>query len=711
MVTGADPAQTEQKATSVLENAFSQLKNIKNITSYSSYGRGSIQLVFDKGEEMANRRFEAMALLRILKQKLPKEMSFPVITLQKENNKRTFNSPLLVYTINGTSSTQEIRKIAQDLLKKKFSHIKGIKSVEVSHPLSEQLFIKYRTDKLNAYKIPQGAIENTIALLAQPVSLGYVTDEYGHQVPIQIGGKDLDFPFLENTLIPGRANIGSIRLKDLASAQVRELKTESYFRINGKNAVRISVYPREGVNVIHMARIVKSIANEIIPQLPLAYKLELTYDDTEFLSQEINKNLRRTILALAILLVFSFLFYRNWRHALNLVLTLLVNICLSIILVWLFEINIHLYTLAGIAVAFGIMVDHGIIMIDYYHQYRNRKVYKALLGATIATACSLSLTYLLPNTNATNILDFALVIIIALSCSLLTNLLFTVSVYKFCFQGRQRKINQPGVKVIKWSKVYLKIIRSLANLRKTFITSLILVFGIPIFQLPTTLAGHEWYNKSLGSDYYREQISPIVNSITGGTLRLFTEHISSSNTHKDFGKTKLLINAEMPTGSTIDQMNSIMESLEGYIGQIKGVNKYVTQISSRQNASIEILFDQEKENGPLPFQIKSLLTTKVLDWGGISWTILGVGQGFSSAELPEIPKFRVKMMGYNLTDLDRQSMVLQEKLTSNKRVQNINPDVQIYDVQKREMEYVLDIDKRKAGLAGVDTHYLFSTLR
>ncbi|WP_163024569.1 efflux RND transporter permease subunit, partial [Pseudomonas viridiflava] len=85
-------------------------------------------------------------------------------------------------------------------------------------------------------------------------------------------------------------------------------------------------------------------------------------------------------MALLILPLFIFIAYRNWRHLLNLFLSLIVNLCITFLLVWLFNVNIHVYTLAGIAIAFGIMIDHAIIMVDYYRQYKNKKVFIALLG-------------------------------------------------------------------------------------------------------------------------------------------------------------------------------------------------------------------------------------------------------------------------------------------------------------------------------------------
>lgn len=90
----------------------------------------------------------------------------------------------------------------------------------------------------------------------------------------------------------------------------------------------------------------------------------------------------------------------------------------------LLNLDIHIYTLAGITVSLGIIIDSSIIMVDHYSYYRNRRVFVSILGALLTTIGALGIVWLLPEKQQANLTDFSLVIVINLVVSLIVALLF-----------------------------------------------------------------------------------------------------------------------------------------------------------------------------------------------------------------------------------------------------------------------------------------------
>ncbi len=101
----------EQEVTSKLEGLFNSVKGIKNITSVSGKGNGRINLEFKKGTNMDAIRFEIATLIRRAYPDLPRQVSYPVLSLGTGGQK---TQPILTYTLNASTSPFFIQKYAED---------------------------------------------------------------------------------------------------------------------------------------------------------------------------------------------------------------------------------------------------------------------------------------------------------------------------------------------------------------------------------------------------------------------------------------------------------------------------------------------------------------------------------------------------------------------------------------------------------------------
>jgi multidrug efflux pump subunit AcrB len=123
----APPEILEQQATGPLENALSQISQVKKIYSVSGYGQGSIEITFDKEVDIAFKKFEASSIVRQVYKKLNSELSYPVI--EQRNREDKTKSPLLVYRINAKLAPFQIRKTAEDILVPALSRTNGVYQV------------------------------------------------------------------------------------------------------------------------------------------------------------------------------------------------------------------------------------------------------------------------------------------------------------------------------------------------------------------------------------------------------------------------------------------------------------------------------------------------------------------------------------------------------------------------------------------------------
>ncbi|SHN03546.1 Multidrug efflux pump subunit AcrB [Cyclobacterium lianum] len=712
-VRSASPELVEKLATAPLEGVLSQLSGLKKTTSVSNYDQGSIQLRFDKQTDMEYKKFEVAALVRQVYPSMDSKVSYPIITQSSQRNIQE-KSPILTYSINGPFASFEIKKITEDVLVASLNRIEEIDEMEVRGANELYLYVTYDIKKLQAFQLSRSFLENKLRNSFGKNYPGLAMNVSGETLFLEIDRSLQSLETLENLLI-GRINGKEVFLKDVARLTMEEAAPQRYYRINGNNSVNLTIFSREGVNKVLLAQQIKDNLNAAESLLPEGMDVRLEFDNTSFLEKELQKIYQRSGLSILILIVFIFLINRNWRYLLTLFLGILVNVSLTAIILYLLEVDIHLYSLAGLTISFGLIVDNAIIMIDHLHKHKNRKVFLALLAASLTTIVALLMVFLLPEEDRKNLGEFSIVVAVMLANSLLVALLFTPAVYDLLFgnsRSRGRRLSVGRLrKRVKAFNGYGRSISFFARYRKAFVAVLLLLFGLPVFYLPAKWDDKEWYNKTVGSTVYQEEIRPYVDKALGGTLRMFVRGVFEKSAYREAERTRLYVNASLPFGNTLDQMDFIIREFEEYLKGVEGIDKFVTTVNSGQNARIEITFKEAYETSSLPYSLKGKLAMKSTDWSGVRWNIYGVGQGFYTGPGGEgIPSFRAELRGYNFTELEKQAEILAEKLLAHRRIQEVNTNERLsYGEQKTE-EYVLRLDQQLLAMAGANQYELVNAL-
>ena len=711
-VRNSSPEIVEKLATSPLEGTFSRLSELKKITSVSNTGSGRITLKFDKKADMEMKRFEVASMIRQVFPQLDQQVSYPSVS--QGGGQRTENkSPILTYSVNGPFASFEIKKITEDILKPAVTQFEEVEEVLVRGANDLQLFVTYDIKKLQAYGMSRAQLNGSIAQAFGRSYPGSLLNSKGETLFIQVDRSLSDMDQLENLRIL-QVNGQDVRLRDVAKLTIEEGEPTQYYRINGNNSVTISILNRDGVNKVLLAKSLKASIEEASKLLPQGFDVRLERDDTEYLEKELDKIYKRSGLSILILILFIFLINRNLKYLSILFLGIVANLSLCAMVIYFLEVNIHLYSLAGLTISFGLIVDNAIIMIDHLHKHKNRKVFLALLAASLTTIAALMIVFFLPEEDRKNLTEFSIVVSVMLGISLLIALFFTPAFYQILFGEsvkKGRRLTVPKLrKRVKYLRNYERGIAWTASHRKAFIVLLILLFGTPIFFLPAKWDEHEWYNKTIGNTFYQEEVRPYVDKALGGALRMFVRGTYEKSSYREPEQTRLYVNARLPFGNTLEQMDFIMREFEKYLAGVQGIDKYVTSVYSGQSANITITFDEAYENGALPYQLKGKLSVKSTDWSGANWTIHGVGQGFFAGPGGEgYSSYRVEMRGYNFDELERQSNILAEKLLAHKRIQEVNNNERNYGEQKTE-EFVLRLDQNQLALGNMNQNTLISYL-
>lgn len=709
----SSPEIVEKLATSPLEGAFSRLTELNKVESVSNYDRGSIRLHFDKEADMELKKFELASMIRQVYPQMDQRVSYPEVTQTAERN-RDARTPILTFSINGPFASFEIKKIAEDVLKPALTRYEEVEEVIVRGASDLQLFITYDIQKMQAFGVTRSMLNTKINESFGRSYPGAVTNRAGETLFIQVDRSLESMDQLENLTIQELDGM-EVRLRDLAKLTLEEAEPMSYYRINGNNSVTLAVFNRDGVNKVLLAQELKAAIEGAKGSLPAGFEVRLENDDTEFLEKELDKIYKRSGLSILILIVFIFLINRNIKYLTILFLGIIANLSLCAIVLYFLKVDIHLYSLAGLTISFGLIVDNAIIMIDHLHKHKNRRVFLALLAASLTTIAALMIVFFLPEEDRKNLTEFSIVVSVMLGISLLIALFFTPAFYQVLFGESVKKARRLTIPKLR-SRVrvlqrYERGVAWTAKYRKTFLFLLVLLFGFPIFFLPAKWDDHEWYNKTVGNTFYQEEIRPYVDKALGGSLRMFVRGVFEKSSYREATKTRLYVSARLPFGNTLEQMDFIMREFEEYLKDVEGIDQFVTYVMSGQNAQISITFKEAYEKGALPYQLKGKLSVKSTDWSGAQWNIYGVGQGFYTGSGGEgIPSFRVEMRGYNFDELEKQTEILAEKLLKHKRIQEVNTNERLSYQEKKTEEFVLRLDQNQIALGQTNQYEVINAM-
>ncbi len=694
----------ESEVTSRLEALFARVKGIEDLSSTSGNGYGNVRMTFDKHTDIEAARFEIATIIRQAWTELPDGVSFPSIYVNSSDDNA--QRPFLVYTINSLSKASEIQQKAEDVFKTGFADISGISAVDIygAEPMEWQL--TYDIDKLQHLGITEQNLSDAIGKYRYTATAG----RYIIKTGIDDSSLCLSDIYVE---LPDSSYIGLDRLVEMKYVEARP---NQYFRINGLNSIYISLKAADNANQMALQKECKRRIEELKGNLPSGYELHKTYDATEYIEAELDKIYLRSGLTILILLIFIALTTLNWRSIFVVICSLTCNLAVAVIAYYLLGVELQIYSLAGITISLNLIIDNTIIMYDHWRREHNLSAILPIIAATLTTVGALSIVFFLDDKLKLNLYDFSVVMIVNLTISIFTAMWLVPSLMQLCGE-KENNANEPKHRRLTTllTNAYSAVVRFVCRFKTYFIILAVLGFGLPLFLLPKEInsdsIGAKIYNNTLGTKVYQESIRPITDIVLGGSLRLFIEKIYNGSYWSNSNEVILYVNATLPYGSTIEQMDIITRRMESYLSQFEEIRQFQTQIYSGQESQISIYFTSQAQHSAFPYVLKSNIISKALQLGGGSWAVYGLpDNGFSNDVRQNSGSYTMEMLGYNYETLSQWADSVKQHLLTHKRIKEVEINSSVRYYKDDYVEYHLVPNTEYMAHQNITTVQLFYAL-
>lgn len=538
---GASARTVEQEVTSLIESVLARINGVKGIDSKSREGGGRVSLSLDRHADLDIIRFEVSTLLRQIWNQLPEGVGYPVISQRRADSDAS--RPFLIITLNAPANPSEIMIYAEENLKPLLAKIKGIGKVETSGAQPMEWKLRYDIDRLSAIGITPSDIRDAISEHYKSEFLGIAPAVMGNdkewlRISMSSGNYNGSFNPSEITLTTKDGSL--VSLDKITETTHEEAEPTGYFRINGLNSIYVNITADDYANQLNVAKEIRKSVSEFIKTMPPGYMIDTAYDATEEIQRELDKIYFRTGLTVIILLIFVAFVSLSFRYALLIVIGLSVNLSLAIGFYYLVGIEIQLYSLAGITISLNLIIDNLIMMADHYTRRRNLGVFTSILAATLTTVGALAVVFFMDDKTRLSLQDFVAVVIINLSVSLSVALFLVpaliekLRIHRRSRRGMFSRLQRKSAHCL--SHIYQDIIYFILEFREDFIIIFVLGFA--------------------------------------GALYLFVEKVySGSYWDRNPGEPVLSINATLPNGATLEQMNALIKKMEIYLCEFDEIDR------------------------------------------------------------------------------------------------------------------------------------------
>jgi HAE1 family hydrophobic/amphiphilic exporter-1 len=356
---GADPQTMASSLATPLEQQFSQIPGVTQMTSASALGFTQITVQFSLSRDIDSAATDILAAINAASPYLPPGIPYPP-TIRKVNPADT---PILVLGL--TSDTLPLTTVdayAESILVPKISQISGVGLVGIGG--QQKPAIRVQVD-------PQGLANRGIALedvrnvLAQAnVDLPKGTLNSPQQSYTLNTNDQLLKPDAYSNLIVAYRNGAPVRIRDIgkvSEAPENDLLAGWY---NNHRAVILAIQRQPGANVIKTVDSIKSLMPQLQASLPPAVKINVVSDRTQTIRASIADVQFTLMLTVALVVMVIFIFLRNFWATVIPAITVPLSLIGTFAVLYELGYSLDNLSLMALSIAIGFVVDDAVVVIE-----------------------------------------------------------------------------------------------------------------------------------------------------------------------------------------------------------------------------------------------------------------------------------------------------------------------------------------------------------
>ena len=362
---GAQPEQIDEQVVRKIEEAVSEAKGVRHITSTSTEGSADIGIEFKIGIDPSKAAQDVRDKVSAVRGDLPEGVKEPVISRFDMNA-----APVAAIAL--TTQDGDLRELSQfvnDTLKPQLQKVAGVGQIQVSGQTTREVELLLSQEKLNEFGLSISEVTQGLQAVNRDIPAGTL-DHAGQQTTVRTAGafRSLDDVY---SVVLGTRGRQPIRFEQVGRAQDTVKEPTTLCRYDGEAVIGVEIGKQSGGNAVRVATDVKKTLARLEKELPAGVSVHLVRDDAARITQSMDDVWFDLIVGgfFAVLIVFWFL--GDWHSTVISALAIPTSIAAAFSFMHLGHFSINTMSLLGLSLSVGLLIDDAIVVVENIIRHRN----------------------------------------------------------------------------------------------------------------------------------------------------------------------------------------------------------------------------------------------------------------------------------------------------------------------------------------------------
>ena len=342
-----------------LENALSSVKGLKDIRSVSRNSFSTIELILDWGVDRLPAELQVREIIDSQYSILP-EQSFKPQVIPSDSNQGDL---LIVGFLPQTISLAKMKQLVNIEIRTELQQVSGVGQTTFVGGREEEIVAALNPVLLTSRGLTPQALTDQFRQIHNRYPAGSFNE--GSREFLVIGDAELkNIQSMRDLIIYPGGTRNPFRLSEIASVQIEEKEQRSLFYFNNYEGVGLLIRKQPGANPMSVANQVRSQLQKIHQDYGGIFDYEILYNAADVTQQSVQSIVQSLLLGILIAFLVLLIITKRVFISLLTVVTLPVSLLLAFLGMRIFGLSINTMSLGGIAIAVGMLVDNGVIVVE-----------------------------------------------------------------------------------------------------------------------------------------------------------------------------------------------------------------------------------------------------------------------------------------------------------------------------------------------------------
>jgi CzcA family heavy metal efflux pump len=374
---GISPEVGVDEVTKPLEEAFSATEGVIQVFSQTREGQVSLDLYFQPGGNIDQALNDATATFNRARNRLPD-------TIEEPRLFKVDPSQLPVYEFALTSPSLknvDLRVFAEEELARELGVVPGVAVVDVSGGVQEEVRVNIDLERLQAIGVGLTDVLNELQNRNQDISGGRILGPNSEPLTRTVGrfksAEEINNISFEVST-PNSNIKNRVYLRDFAEVIDGSEQQRVYVLLDGQEAVKVSIQKQADANTVNVVDGVKKRLAELKQAgvIPAEATLTPVLDESIFIRNSLANVTSSGLIGSGLAAIAVLLFLGSLRQTFIIVVSIPLATLAAIIMMGMFGLSLNIFSLGGLALGVGIVVDNSIVMLENIAEGINRTKYQ-----------------------------------------------------------------------------------------------------------------------------------------------------------------------------------------------------------------------------------------------------------------------------------------------------------------------------------------------